>query len=205
MHPMKKKIKVHVSYLRMPKMNVCTGHPPNHLNRITDHFYQSERIITDMAPCVFQHDPAPSLRNPVSGYVTALNVHVSMTGDARIASRLLCHRKYLQMGCHSSQMACPYCSCPPTHPQPRHLLQIYNQTDGSYMGSPEMSPLYSIVNALTQTATTITLILAFLLSFGFAFPLFLPSSSAITNSLSLESNSSTLKHMCPPTSSIHFL
>jgi len=43
---------------------------------------------------------------------------------------------------------------PPSFPS---LLQIYNQTDGSYMGSPEMSPLYSIVNALTQTAATIIL------------------------------------------------
>lgn len=59
-------------------------------------------------------------------------------------------------------------ACAP-HLFPR-LLQIYNQTDGSYMGSPEMSPLYSIVNALTQTATTITLILSFLISFSLEFP-----------------------------------
>lgn len=63
------------------------------------------------------------------------------------------------------------------HPHPNpilspRLLQIYNQTDGSYMGSPEMSPLYSIVNALTQTAAAITLILAFLLSFSLAFSAF---------------------------------
>lgn len=63
---------------------------------------------------------------------------------------------------------------PPPHLSPR-LLQIYNQTDGSYMGSPEMSPLYSIVNALTQTAATITLILSFLLSFSLVFSLFLSS------------------------------
>lgn len=41
-----------------------------------------------------------------------------------------------------------------------HILQIYKQTDGSYMGSPEMSPLYGIVNALAQTAAAIILFLA---------------------------------------------
>lgn len=49
-------------------------------------------------------------------------------------------------------------------PSPPHVLQIYSQTDGSYMGSPEMSPLYSIVNALTQTATAIISILTSLLA-----------------------------------------
>lgn len=57
---------------------------------------------------------------------------------------------------------------PPPSLFPR-LLQIYNQTDGSYMGSPEMSSLYSIVNALTQTAATITLILSVFLSYSVAF------------------------------------
>lgn len=129
-----------------------------------------------------------------------------------------------------SQMACPYCLYPllqhhPIFPSP-HILQIYNQTDGSYMGSPEMSPLYSIVNALTQTAATIILILASPFSFSLVFSLFLssclPSSldqslflpfrlsasypvsvsqrtnvppHTHTNSLSLESNSGTLKHL----------
>lgn len=67
----------------------------------------------------------------------------------------------------------PTAYAPPRHLLPR-LLQIYNQTDGSYMGSPEMSPLYSIVNALTQTAVTITLILFFLRSFSLAFSLLSP-------------------------------
>lgn len=102
-----------------------------------------------------------------------------------------------------------------------------------------MSPLYSIVNALTQTAAAITLILAFLLSFSLAFSAFFflslflsaifPGSISIshfpslhilscfclaqnkcahthaphthtlvTNSLSLESNSGTLKHLRSP-------
>lgn len=52
-----------------------------------------------------------------------------------------------------------------------HILQIYEQTDGSYMGSSEMSPLYSIVHALTQTATTIILTLTSLLPCGLVFPL----------------------------------
>lgn len=52
-----------------------------------------------------------------------------------------------------------------------HILQIYDQTDGSYMGSSEMSSLYSIVNALTQTATTIILILTSLLPCSLVFPL----------------------------------
>lgn len=41
-----------------------------------------------------------------------------------------------------------------------HILQIYKRTDGSYMGSPEMSPLYGVVNALAQTAAAIILFLA---------------------------------------------
>lgn len=41
---------------------------------------------------------------------------------------------------------------------PLFLLQIYNQTDGSYMRSPEMSPLYSFVTAFAQTDTAITFI-----------------------------------------------
>lgn len=56
-----------------------------------------------------------------------------------------------QMGCHSSHMSCLCRSYTPHSPFPPLLLQIYNQTDGIYMGSPEMSPLYSIVNALTQS------------------------------------------------------
>lgn len=40
-----------------------------------------------------------------------------------------------------------------------HILQIYRRTDGSYMGSPEMSPLYGVVNALAQTAAAIILLL----------------------------------------------
>lgn len=57
--------------------------------------------------------------------------------------------------------ACTRSPTPPVFHPPSHcILQIYSQTDGSYMGSPEMSPLYSIVNALTQTAAAIILILA---------------------------------------------
>lgn len=100
------------------------------------------------------------------------------------------------------QMSCPVSPSPPRPPR------IYSQTDGSYMGSPEMSPLYSTVNALTQTAATITLILPFS-------PLVLHSPFIFTgsisvsrhpfrsrtdvhthaNRLSLESNWSTLKHL----------
>lgn len=45
-------------------------------------------------------------------------------------------------------------------PAAAHILHIYKRTDGSYMGSPEMSPLYSAVNALAQTAAAIILFLA---------------------------------------------
>lgn len=38
MHLMKK-IKVHVSYLRLPHVNVCTGQQPIHLNKNQDLFF----------------------------------------------------------------------------------------------------------------------------------------------------------------------
>lgn len=67
---------------------------------------------------------------------------------------------------------------PPSH----CILQIYSQTDGSYMGSPEMSPLYSIVNALTQTAAAIILILASPPLLRSCIPLsFLPSSCLLSS------------------------
>lgn len=59
------------------------------------------------------------------------------------------------------------------------MLQIYSQTDGSYMGSPEMSPLYSIVNALTQTAAAIILIHAAPLLLSFCISLSFLSSSRL--------------------------
>lgn len=59
------------------------------------------------------------------------------------------------------------------------MLQIYSQTDGSYMGSPEMSPLYSIVNALTQTAAAIILIHASPLLLSFSISLSFLSSSRL--------------------------
>lgn len=88
------------------------------------------------------------------------------------------------------------------------MLQIYSQTDGSYMGSPEMSPLYSIVNALTQTAAAIILIhasplqLSFCISFSFLSPsLLLPLSRinllsflSILHPIPLLSNTGTLAH-----------
>lgn len=87
--------------------------------------------------------------------------------------------QYTRIRCHSScsryrdsatakTPALPFfsdgmsCSHLPLHHRPtfsHHILQIYNQPDGSYIGSPEMSPVYSIVNALSQTAATIILVL----------------------------------------------
>lgn len=68
------------------------------------------------------------------------------------------------MGCRLSPTACPPAARNPFATPPAaaaaHILQIYKRTDGSYMGSPEMSPLYGIVNALAQTAAAIILLLA---------------------------------------------
>ena len=92
---------------------------------------------------------------------------------------------------------------PDTH---THTFQSYNQTDGSYIGSPEMSPLYSIVNALTQTAAAIILILASVLSLGHAFspfpfipPAFLPGSMSISPFLSIRSCFHLSDNKCTPT------
>lgn len=91
-------------------------------------------------------------------HVNTLDIHVSMPADAMTKCQRIA-------GSTGVWLVILFRWHVPTARAPPFLClpQIYNQADGSYMGSPEMSPLYSIVNALTQTGATITLICDFLL------------------------------------------
>lgn len=85
---------------------------------------------------------------------------------------------------------------------PLFLLQIYNQTDGSYMRSPEMSPLYSFVTALAQTDTAITFVPFIPASF---FSLLLSLVQSFPSSLCLPSSARSISISLPSLSFFIFL